>query len=79
MRASGLSGRVFKTGAESALRPQGEKQAEEEPSRAGGRAFDVRGLNEGRRAPVAHSLDPEYITFAIIMGMIVVILRSGRV
>jgi hypothetical protein len=78
-RASGLSGREVKTSREGVPERLDERPPEEESSRAGGRTYDVRGLNEGRRAPVAHALDPEHITFAIIMGMIVLILVSGRV
>ena len=78
-RSRGLSGREVKARTEVAPDRRDETKATEELSRASNRRFSVRGLNEGRRAPVAHSLDPEHITFAIIMGMIIVILASGRV
>ncbi|HEX8846402.1 MAG TPA: hypothetical protein VF791_17275 [Pyrinomonadaceae bacterium] len=78
-RVVGLSGREVKTDLGATTERRGETQAEGEPNRVGSGEFDVRDLNKGRRAPVAHSLDPELITFAVIMGMIVVILLSGRV
>jgi hypothetical protein len=78
-RARGLSGRAVRTLNEVASGRSDETKAEGESSRTGDRRFDARGLNEGRRAPVAHSLDPETITFAVIMVMLIVILTSGRV
>jgi hypothetical protein len=79
MRASGLSGREVQTRAEVAPERLNETKAATEVNHTGNSTLEVRELNKGRRAPVAHSLDPEHITFAIIMGMIVLILVSGRV
>jgi hypothetical protein len=77
-RASGLSGREVKARAAGVLQDSDETQPAGELSRAGDGRFDVRRINEGRRAPVAHSLDPEYITYGVIFGMIIVILLAGK-
>jgi hypothetical protein len=78
-RASGLSGREVKTRTKVSPERWDETRAGEESGRTGSRRFDARGLNEGRRPPVAYSLDAEHITFAVIAVMLIVILTSRRV
>ena len=78
-RAGGLSGREVKTRPGVAPGRRGETEGAEGPSRGGEPRSEVPSPGAGRRVPAAHALDPEHITFAVIMVMLIVILTSGRV